>query len=53
VAFPSGAVHLPERDEIRVYYGGGDRASFLAYGRMSELIDALRGSPPQASGWPY
>jgi predicted GH43/DUF377 family glycosyl hydrolase len=53
VAFPSGAVHIPERDEIRVYYGGGDRASFLAYGRMSELVEALRAAPPTDGGWPY
>src|SRR5688500_4145650 len=53
VAFPSGAVYLPEHDEVRVYYGGGDRASFLAYGRMSELVDALSAAPAPVRDWPY
>jgi len=40
VVFACGALAFPERDEIRVYYGGADTTVNLATGSLSALVDA-------------
>ena len=39
VVFPAGAVAMPEKDEICVYYGCADTSIGLATGSLSGLID--------------
>ncbi len=38
VVFPCGAIHLPERDELRIYYGAADMCVGMATARVSELL---------------
>jgi predicted GH43/DUF377 family glycosyl hydrolase len=40
VVFACGALAFPERDEIRVYYGGADTTVNLATGSLEELVQA-------------
>jgi predicted GH43/DUF377 family glycosyl hydrolase len=42
VVFPAGAVAMPEKDEIRVYYGCADTSIGLATGSLSGLIDLCK-----------
>jgi len=45
VVFPCGAVHVPERDELRVYYGAADTCVAVATARVADLLDWLRTQP--------
>jgi predicted GH43/DUF377 family glycosyl hydrolase len=45
VVFPTGLVHDPQTDELRLYYGAADLTVGLATGRMSEVMDYLMGLP--------
>jgi predicted GH43/DUF377 family glycosyl hydrolase len=47
VVFPTGLVHDPERDELRLYYGAADLTIAMASARMSEVIDYLVSLPPE------
>jgi predicted GH43/DUF377 family glycosyl hydrolase len=47
VVFPTGLVHEPERDELRLYYGAADLTIAMASARMSEVIDYLVSLPPE------
>lgn len=51
VAFPSGAVVTG--DEVKVFYGGGDKDIFLASGSISQIVNELRKSPLPKQSWPY
>jgi len=35
-------VQLPEKDELRIYYGGADTVFCMATAKISELIDFAR-----------
>ncbi len=39
VVFPTAAIAYPEKDELRIYYGGADTVFCLAIAKISELID--------------
>lgn len=39
VVFPTAAIPYPEKDELRIYYGGADTVFCLASAKISELID--------------
>jgi beta-1,4-mannooligosaccharide/beta-1,4-mannosyl-N-acetylglucosamine phosphorylase len=39
VVFPTAIIPYPEKDELRIYYGGADTVMCLATARISELID--------------
>jgi predicted GH43/DUF377 family glycosyl hydrolase len=41
VIFPTGLVHDPSTDELRLYYGAADLAVALATARLSEVLDYL------------
>lgn len=45
VIFPCGAVHLPDTDELRVYYGAADTCVAMASARFSRLVERLLDSP--------
>jgi predicted GH43/DUF377 family glycosyl hydrolase len=42
VVFPTAAIPYPERDELRIYYGGADTVFCLATAKISELIRFAR-----------
>jgi beta-1,4-mannooligosaccharide/beta-1,4-mannosyl-N-acetylglucosamine phosphorylase len=42
VVFPTAAIPYPEKDELRVYYGGADTVFCLATAKISELIHFAR-----------
>ena len=42
VVFPTAAIPYPEKDELRIYYGGADTVFCLATAKISELIDFAR-----------
>jgi predicted GH43/DUF377 family glycosyl hydrolase len=39
VVFPTAVIPYPEKDELRIYYGGADTVMCLATAKISELID--------------
>jgi len=39
VVFPTAAIPYPEKDELRIYYGGADTVFCLATAKISELIE--------------
>lgn len=41
VIFPTGLVHDPVTDELRIYYGAADSAVAMASARLSEVLDFL------------
>ena len=41
VVFPTGMIHDPESDEVRLYYGAGDSVIAVATGSLSEVLDYL------------
>jgi predicted GH43/DUF377 family glycosyl hydrolase len=45
VIFPTGAIHDPDNDEIRVYYGAADTNVGMATASVSELLDYIRTCP--------
>lgn len=45
VTFPSGAIYIPETNELRLYYGIADTTVGLATADMSEVLDYLRTQP--------
>ncbi len=45
VTFPSGAIYIPETDELRLYYGIADTTVGLATADMSDILDYLRTQP--------
>ena len=49
VLFPCGAVHLEERDELRLYYGAADTCVAVATARVSDLLDWLRSQSAESS----
>lgn len=42
VVFPCGTVHIPESDELRIYYGAADTSVAAATARVSELVQWLQ-----------
>jgi predicted GH43/DUF377 family glycosyl hydrolase len=46
VVFPSGLVHDPATDELRLYYGAADTSVAVAVARRAEVLDYLRTCPP-------
>ena len=42
VVFPCGAIGEPEKDLLRVYYGGADTCINLATGSLSEVVEACK-----------
>ncbi len=49
VVFHNGAVHVPERDALRVYYGAADTCVAVATARVADLLDWLRSQPAPAA----
>ncbi len=47
VVFPTGLVHDPASDELRMYYGAADTCIAMASARMSEVMDHLLSLPPE------
>ena len=47
VIFPTGLVHDPDTDELRLYYGAADTTVAMASARLSEVIDYLLSLPPE------
>jgi predicted GH43/DUF377 family glycosyl hydrolase len=45
VVFPTGLVHDPATDELRLYYGAADSAIAVATARRSEVVEYLLGCP--------
>jgi predicted GH43/DUF377 family glycosyl hydrolase len=43
--FPCGAIHDPETDVVRLYYGAADSSICLATARLGDLLDAVRAAP--------
>jgi predicted GH43/DUF377 family glycosyl hydrolase len=49
VVFPTGLIHQPDTDELRLYYGAADTCIALATGRLSEVVDYLLSCPAGTS----
>jgi len=47
VVFPTGMVHDPETDDLRVYYGAADTCVGLATAKLAEVVDYLWSLPPE------
>jgi predicted GH43/DUF377 family glycosyl hydrolase len=45
VVFPTGALHDPATDQVRLYYGAADRSVAMATATLSELIDYALSCP--------
>jgi len=43
--FPCGAIHDPETDVVRLYYGAADTSICLATAALGDLLDAVRAAP--------
>jgi beta-1,2-mannobiose phosphorylase / 1,2-beta-oligomannan phosphorylase len=43
--FPCGAIHDPETDVVRLYYGAADTSICLATAGLGDLLDAVRAAP--------
>jgi predicted GH43/DUF377 family glycosyl hydrolase len=48
VVFPTGLVHDPGTDELRLYYGAADTCVAMASSRLSDVLDHLLSLPPEA-----
>jgi beta-1,2-mannobiose phosphorylase / 1,2-beta-oligomannan phosphorylase len=53
VVFPTGLVHDPAGDELRMYYGAADCAVALATARMSEVLEYAVSCPPVEPDRPW
>lgn len=49
VVFPSGLVHDPATDELRLYYGAADTSVAVAIARLSDVLDYLLTCPGDAA----
>jgi predicted GH43/DUF377 family glycosyl hydrolase len=49
VVFPTGMVHEPATDELRLYYGAADTCIAMASARLSDVLDHLLSLPPEAA----
>ena len=49
VIFPTGLVHDPETDELRLYYGAADTCVAMAHAQLPEVLDHLLSLPPEQS----
>ena len=47
VIFPTGLVHDPSTDELRLYYGAADTCVAMAYTNMNEVLDYMLSLPPE------
>ncbi len=47
VIFPTGLVHNPDNDEIRLYYGAADRSVHVATTTVTAALEYLRQEPPE------
>lgn len=47
VVFPTGALHVPAADEVRLYYGAADLTVGVATARMSEVMSYLLSLPEE------
>ena len=45
VVFPTGMVHDPETNQLRVYYGAADTSVAMAYADLGEVMDYLLSCP--------
>jgi predicted GH43/DUF377 family glycosyl hydrolase len=43
--FPCGAIHDPETDVVRLYYGAADTSICVATARLGDLLDAVLAAP--------
>jgi predicted GH43/DUF377 family glycosyl hydrolase len=48
VVFPSGLVHEPATDELRLYYGAADSFVAMASAQLPDVLDHLLSRPPEA-----
>jgi predicted GH43/DUF377 family glycosyl hydrolase len=39
VVFPCGLIHVPETDELRLYYGAADTCIAMATASLSEVLE--------------
>ncbi len=47
VVFPTGLVHEPGTDELRLYYGAADSCVAMASANLTEVLDYLLALPPE------
>lgn len=47
VVFPTGLVHDPDTDELRMYYGAADTTVAMASAQLPEVLEHLLGLPPE------
>jgi predicted GH43/DUF377 family glycosyl hydrolase len=47
VVFPTGLVHDPATDELRLYYGAADSYVAMASANRTEVLDYLLSLPPE------
>ena len=47
VVFPTGLVHEPRSDELRLYYGAADQSVALAAANMTEVVNYLMSLPDE------
>ena len=52
VVFPTGLVHHPETDELRLYYGAADTSIAVAVAQMSNVVEHLLSCPAHDAGAP-
>jgi beta-1,2-mannobiose phosphorylase / 1,2-beta-oligomannan phosphorylase len=45
VVFPCGAIHDPETDDVRLYYGAADTSVCLATAKLSDVLAAVLDAP--------
>lgn len=50
VVFPTGLVHDPATDQLRMYYGAADSTIAMASARLADVIDAVLAAPAPAGG---
>jgi predicted GH43/DUF377 family glycosyl hydrolase len=50
VVFPTGLVHDPATDELRLYYGAADSCVAMASANRSEVLDYMLSLPPEPAG---
>jgi predicted GH43/DUF377 family glycosyl hydrolase len=47
VIFPTGLVHDPDTDELRLYYGAGDSCIGMASARLPDVLEHLMSQPSE------
>jgi predicted GH43/DUF377 family glycosyl hydrolase len=52
VVFPTGLVHDPTTDELRLYYGAADSCIAMASGTLSNILDYMLSLPPEPTPQP-